>query len=38
MVTNPNVIWLVDQIEVVDDEKQVEVNMNHDEPHALTHV
>jgi len=38
MVTNPNVIWFVDQLEVVDDEKQVKVNMNHNEPHALTHV
>lgn len=38
MVTNSNVIWVVDQLEVMDDEKQVEVNMNHNEPHALTHV
>jgi len=38
MVTDHIFIWFVDEIKVVDDEKQVEVNMNHNEPKALTHV
>jgi len=38
MITNHIFIWFVNKVEMVDDEKQVEINMDHNEPHALTHV
>jgi len=38
MITNHMFIWFVNKVEVVDDEQQVEIDMDHNEPHALTHV